>query len=199
MIKKIDYFNIEGTPGGNQEWFSDFWMHLGGCGALAACDLCICLARNHGLATCLPFPVEELSRRNYESFGMIMKPYIRPRMGGVTKLSYFTDGLGAYLERHGLDITFSTISGHEDYEKAVSFLVKHIDQNLPVAYLNLSHRDKDLKDLWWHWFSVTGYQKSEEGMKIFYHTYGEENVVDFKKLWETGMLPKGGMATVTLI
>ena len=37
--KNIDYFQIEGTPGGNQEWCTDFWMYLGGCGALAACDL----------------------------------------------------------------------------------------------------------------------------------------------------------------
>ena len=44
--KNIDYFQIEGTPGGNQEWCTDFWMYLGGCGALAACDLSICLARN---------------------------------------------------------------------------------------------------------------------------------------------------------
>ena len=24
--KNIDYFQIEGTPGGNQEWCTDFWM-----------------------------------------------------------------------------------------------------------------------------------------------------------------------------
>ncbi len=52
--KNIDYFQIEGTPGGNQEWCTDFWMYLGGCGALAACDLSICLARNYGLKKCYP-------------------------------------------------------------------------------------------------------------------------------------------------
>ena len=46
----IDYFNIEGTPGGNQDWCTDFWMYLGGCAALAACDLSICLSKNLGLA-----------------------------------------------------------------------------------------------------------------------------------------------------
>ena len=50
--KNIDYFQIEGTPGGNQEWCTDFWMYPGGCGALAACDLSICLARNYGLKKC---------------------------------------------------------------------------------------------------------------------------------------------------
>ena len=30
--KELPYFYIGGTPGGNQEWFSDPWMFLGGCG-----------------------------------------------------------------------------------------------------------------------------------------------------------------------
>ena len=199
IIKKIDYFNIEGTPGGNQEWFSDFWMHLGGCGALAACDLCICLALNHGMTSCLPFPSGDLSRKNYEVFGMIMEPYIKPRMGGVTELSFFTEGCGAYLERHGFDVTFSTISGEEDYDKAVSFVKDHMENNLPIAYLNLSHKDKEFKDLWWHWFSVTGYRETKEGMKLIFHTYGEENEVDFRRLWNTEMTPKGGMVAVSEI
>ena len=26
--KNIDYFQIEGTPGGNQEWCTDFWREI---------------------------------------------------------------------------------------------------------------------------------------------------------------------------
>ena len=63
--KNIDYFQIEGTPGGNQEWCTDFWMYLGGCGALAACDLSICLARNYGLKKCYPGDALNLTRKEY--------------------------------------------------------------------------------------------------------------------------------------
>ena len=199
MLMKIPYFNIEGTPGGNQEWFRDFWMHLGGCGALAACDLCVCLANNKGLRSALPFPADELTKDNYVRFGMIMKPYIRPRMGGVTKLSYFTDGCGAYLNRHGYQAEFRTLSGDKSYEEAKTFLKDSISNDLPVAYLNLSHRNPALKDLWWHWFSVTGYEESEERIKIFFHTYGEELSVDFEDLWKGALKPKGGMAALSRI
>lgn len=68
--KNIDYFQIEGTPGGNQEWCTDFWMYLGGCGALAACDLSICLARNYGLKKCYPGDALNLTRKEYVDFSM---------------------------------------------------------------------------------------------------------------------------------
>ena len=40
MKKELAYFNIEGEYGGNQNWFYDS-MTLGGCAAIATCDLCI--------------------------------------------------------------------------------------------------------------------------------------------------------------
>ena len=41
MKKELTYFNIEGEYGGNQNWFYDPMMRLGGCAAIATCDLCI--------------------------------------------------------------------------------------------------------------------------------------------------------------
>ena len=46
MKKELSYFRIENAFGGNQDWFRDPMMHLGGCGAAAACDVCIHEARN---------------------------------------------------------------------------------------------------------------------------------------------------------
>lgn len=44
MKKTLDYFMIEGTLGGNQEWFKNVVMYIGGCAAATACDCCIYLA-----------------------------------------------------------------------------------------------------------------------------------------------------------
>ena len=160
--KNIDYFQIEGTPGGNQEWCTDFWMYLGGCGALAACDLSICLARNYGLKKCYPGDALNLTRKEYVDFSMKMKPYIHPRVGGVTKLSMFTDGCGQYLKDCGYGAEFETLDGDKPYEEAEKFVKKAIERNLPVIYLMLRHRDKEFKDLNWHWFCITGYKTEKE-------------------------------------
>ena len=41
MKKELDYFTIEGCYGGNQDWFTNLVMHMGGCAAATACDSCI--------------------------------------------------------------------------------------------------------------------------------------------------------------
>ena len=161
--KNIDYFEIEGTPGGNQEWCTDFWMYLGGCGALAACDLSICLARNYGLTECYPGDAGNLTKKEYVDFSTKMKPYIHPRVGGVTKLSMFTDGCGQYLKDCGYLAEFETLDGDNTYEEAERFVINALERNLPVIYLMLRHRDKEFKDLNWHWFCITGYKIKEMG------------------------------------
>ena len=49
---------------------------------------------------------------------MKMKPYIHPRVGGVTKLSMFTDGCGQYLKDCGYRAEFETLDGDKPYEEA---------------------------------------------------------------------------------
>lgn len=195
--KNIDYFNIEGTPGGNQDWCTDFWMHLGGCGALAACDMAICLKKNKGDKNVIPYDPDHMTKQEYLNLSMTMKPYIHPRLGGVTKLHYYTDGFGKYLRERGYQVSFHTLSGNEPYEKAAAFVKESIDRNLPVAYLMLRHKDPEFEDLNWHWFMITGYSYDEQArMFLTYHTYGEVEKVDFEKLWNTGMYFRGGLVSM---
>ena len=45
---ELDYFGIDGAVGGNQDWFSNVVMHIGGCAAAAACDTCIYFGKRFG-------------------------------------------------------------------------------------------------------------------------------------------------------
>ena len=187
---------IEGTPGGCQDWFKDFWMNLGGCGALAACDISICLSKNMQYHDCCPYNPLSMTKAQYVDFGMKMKPYIHPRMGGVSKTSLFTDGYGKYLRDCGYQAEFMTCPGESSYADACRFVKESLDRNLPIAYLMLHHRDQKFKDLNWHWFMITGYTIKNERMFLTYHTYGEVHSVDFEDLWNTGIRRKGGMVSL---
>jgi hypothetical protein len=72
-------------------------MHIGGCAAASACDVSIYLARRFGQSWLYPFDCQALSRRDYVRFSRRMKPYLRPRAGGIDKLSIYIDGFTAYL------------------------------------------------------------------------------------------------------
>lgn len=195
----IDYYNIEGSPGGNQDWCKDFWMNLGGCAALAAGDMAICLSKNYGLKDCCPYDPDSMTKKDYDEYAMILKPYIRPRFNGVTRLSIFTEGFRHYLMDRGYEPEYELCVGREDPGKAEQFIIEALSRNLPVACLILSHRDPGLKDLNWHWFSLTGYEYKEERFRVIYHTYGEKLAVDFEKLWNTGSPLRGGLVALKAV
>ena len=99
MKKELDYFTIEGCYGGNQDWFTNLVMHMGGCAAATACDSCIYFGlQNEKMKPLYPFDIECLTKEDYKAFSQIMKPYLKPRAGGVRKLSWFVDGLGRYIQ-----------------------------------------------------------------------------------------------------
>ena len=104
MKKTLEYFTIDGAVGGNQEWFKNVVMYIGGCAAATACDCCIYLALRRGMRRLYPFDVEHLTREDYVAFSMKMKPYLRPRVNGVNKLYMFTEGFGKYLSDAGEDV-----------------------------------------------------------------------------------------------
>ena len=85
--RELQYFHIGSAFGGDQSWFLDPWMHIGGCGALTMCDLLIYMACCKGRPECYPYDPEKLSKRDYKRFGMHMKPYLRPRESGIKRRS----------------------------------------------------------------------------------------------------------------
>ena len=178
MKKELTHHYIEGSYGGNQEWFAGPMMKLGGCGAETACECSIYFSMNLGFDL-YPFDIENITIADYKKFGAIMKPYLSPRMTGIDRLDIFIDGFNAYIndrmnylatragdasegERASKTNSFSQIhmsefSGEEDVELAIQVVKTQIDRGLPIPMLMLNHHDKKFKDYDWHWFIVNGY------------------------------------------
>ena len=92
MKRILDYFSIDGAVGGNQEWFKNVVMYIGGCAAATACDCCIYLALHKNMKHLYPFDIAHLTREDYIRFSMKMKPYLKPRVNGVNKTYLFREG-----------------------------------------------------------------------------------------------------------
>ena len=151
MKRILDYFSIDGAVGGNQEWFHNFLMYMGGCAAATACDCCIYLALRRGMTHLYPYNVHQLTKQDYIDFSGKMKPYLKPRVNGVNKTSLFTEGFGKYLRDVGEDnLMMEELSGTESLEKAEDFIRRQIDSGYPVPYLMLKHKKECYKDFVWH-------------------------------------------------
>ena len=195
--KELDYFHIDGQYGGNQSWFLDPWMHIGGCGALTMCDFLLQQAVCAGRPECYPFDPDHLSKRDYKKFGMLMKPYLRPRETGIKDLGTFIDGAMIYLEDSEIEgYSMQRLDGHRPYAEAEAAVRDRIDQGMPVPMLMLKHRDKKFDFFEWHWFLLVGYEKKQNSFYVKAATYGKEHWLNFNDFWDTGQLERGGLVLI---
>lgn len=207
MKKELKYFTIEGSFGGNQEWFTNLIMNMGGCAAATACDCCIYLALRKGMESLYPYSVHELTKKDYIAFSQRMKPYIRPRIGGVKKLSWFIEGFQKYIRdtenkdvdkkqdiNKSVSINMEEFPGEKSYQEARKLVLSQIDAGYPIPCLLLRHKNTEtFKDYIWHWFLLVGYEDKGDDLLVKTATYGESDTFSLKELWDTGCEEKGGM------
>ena len=199
MKKELPYFQIGDSYGSCQDWFDDSWMNRGGCGAVTACDTCIYLALYFQREKLYPFDVHHLTKEDFVSFGMLMKPFLSPRPHGINKTVTYMDGFRDYLATCAPDsIGMESIEGNCDVKVAVEAIKKQIDADLPVPYLMLLHHDQDFSDYNWHWFLLNGYEETESSFFVKAVTYSEGKWLDFLRLWDTQNEEKGGFVLYTL-
>ncbi len=199
MRKELDYYKIDDFEGGNQNWFNDYWMKIGGCGAITACDTCIFFDRKFNQNILCPINPSFITKDDFINFGMHMKPYLSPRITGIDKLDTFISEFQVYLDEKGENkFKMVPFHGDNDVEAAKEVIKKQIDNDLLIPYLNLKHQDKSLEDYEWHWFVLAGYEEKSDAFFVKAMSYGKSVWFDFENLWNTGNKKKGGMVLYTL-
>ena len=199
MRQELPYPQLGPALGGNQNWFDDFAMHGGGCGAVTACDVCLCLALNQGLSRLVPFPAEEAAPLDFVRFGMAMKPYLSPRRRGIDTLEAYIDGLSAYWADAGCPgLRADPLPGAAPLPEAREAVRRQLDAAIPVPCLLLRHQNPDFDDYVWHWFNLAGYREEGDDFLVKAVTYGRARWLSLKALWDTGFPEKGGLVLIHL-
>ena len=194
MGRILEHFRIDGAYGWNQDWFPDFFMRMGGCAAVTACDSCVYLAMRQGRRELIPFAPEELSRANYLRLSRMMKRTLGPRMRGVDRLELYEEGFARYLRSMGVERPLALpFHGSRPYEEAETALTAQIDGGIPVPYLVLRHQSPEFAAYGWHWFLLMGYDRRPEGFFVQAVTYGSWRWLNFRALWDTGEGETGGL------
>lgn len=191
---ELPYFQIGRALGGSQDWMTDPWMRLGGCAALAAVDSCIYFTLFCKKKKLCPFDVHHLTKNLYRSFAMVMKPYLRPRYQGVSKLSLYVDGMSAYLrELRNDQLKIGTFPAGQTLSEAQKALTGQIDKKYVVPFLLLNPISGEWRSYRWHWFMLAGYRWVDGRLFVKAITYGAGEWLPFDGLWDTVHGENGGM------
>ena len=194
MRQELRHFTIDGAYGWNQDWFPGWFMRMGGCAAVTACDSFVYFALRHGRTDLIPFDPRDLTRRNYLMLSERVKPFLHPRMRGIDRLEIYQDGLSAYFRNIGSPgLRVDALHGAAPYPDAENALRAQIQAGSPVPFLQLLHADPAFEFYEWHWFLLTGFDERPDAFQVKAVTYGAWRWLDFRRLWNTGKPEKGGM------
>lgn len=199
MKKELTYFNIEDSYGGNQKWFKNLIMKFGGCAAITACDLCIYLSIIKEVKDLYPFDLNSLSKDEYIRFSHTMKSYLHPRIGGINTLDLYIDGLGKYFYTNNYkDINITPFYKENNIIDSKNIIISQINNETPIPFLLLRHKNRNFKEFVWHWFLIVGYKEVDEKFFVKTVTYGKYKWILFEDLWNSGYEENGGMIIIDL-
>lgn len=194
MRLELEHFTIDGAYGWRQDWFPSWFMRLGGCAAVTACDSCVYFALRFGRRDLIPFDPAQITRQNYLRLSERVKPFLHPRIMGIDRLEIYQDGFGRYLKNIGASpLCVDALPGDADYLKAAAAVRQQIQTLYPIPFLLLRHQSPEFDNYEWHWFLLMGYDELPGKFLVRAVTYGAGRWLDFRKLWDTGKQQKGGM------
>ncbi len=195
MRKELDYFIIEDSYGGCQDWFTDYDMYKGGCAAATACDSCIYLNLYKGAKDLYPYSKNEITKKDYIKFSQMMKPYLKPRVNGIDQLDIYIEGFNTYLkDSYAFDnISLDSFEGYRNVSEAKELVIEQINNDFLIPCLTLQHKNIVMKDYVWHWYLLTGYDVIEDSFLVKAVTYGDWRWLNFDVLWNTGYKKRGGL------
>lgn len=187
--------------GCDQEWYSSRWKRLSGCGPTTFSNMIYYLNR-----TRLPeeASLPPLTRSQCCNLMEDVWKYVTPTIHGIPTTQILCNGIRAYAEAKQIRLEIRTMdvpkerNRRPDFSSLLIFLEEALQNDLPVAFLNLDHGEEELLDSW-HWVTGISLECGEDGsaaLEIL--DEGKVKKIDLALWYNTSSLG-GGFVRVDLL
>lgn len=185
--------------GGDQEWYPDLWQRRAGCGPTTAAALLAYLSQTRPALAPLR-PLAGGTRTGFAQYMQALWPYVTPGARGLDKPESLVLGCRSFALSRGCRLDGEILKiprRREDRPTPAAcrdFLLRALDSDCPVAFLNYSNGSLPNLDSW-HWVPLIALTEGEGVLLCTILDEGEEKVIDLALWLETTLL---GGALVTL-
>lgn len=199
ILKNPEYFEIKDDKscsvycGCNQEWYARKWQRMAGCGPTTASNIVIYCNK-----------VKHIDKGSAISIMNEMWDHVTPTLRGVNTTKIFYEGFLSYADSNGRKADFEVLDVPKDaanrpsYEKVIDFIKGSLEEDIPIAFLNLCNGEECRLDKW-HW--VTLISLSLEKDKIFHAQILDEGMIKTidLDLWYRTTTLGGGFVSFSMI
>ena len=185
--------------GGDQEWYPDLWQRRAGCGPTTAAALLAYLSQTRPALAPLR-PLAGGTRTGFAQYMQALWPYVTPGARGLDKPESLVLGCRSFALSRGCRLEGEILKiprRREDRPSPAAcrdFLLRALDNDCPVAFLNYSNGSLPNLDSW-HWVPLIALTEGEEVLLCTVLDEGEEKVIDLA-LWLETTLLGGALASV---
>lgn len=185
--------------GGDQEWYPDLWQRRAGCGPTTAAALLAYLSQTRPALAPLR-PLAGGTRTGFAQYMQALWPYVTPGARGLDKPESLVLGCRSFALSRGCRLEGEILKiprRREDRPTPAAcrdFLLRALDNDCPVAFLNYSNGALPNLDSW-HWVPLIALTEGEEVLLCTVLDEGEEKVIDLA-LWQETTLLGGALAAV---
>lgn len=185
--------------GGDQEWYPDLWQRRAGCGPTTAAALLAYLSQTRPALAPL-CPLAGGTRTGFAQYMQALWPYVTPGARGLDKPESLVLGCRSFALSRGCRLEGEILKiprRREDRPTPAAcrdFLLRALDNDCPVAFLNYSNGSLPNLDSW-HWVPLIALTEGEEVLLCTVLDEGEEKVIDLA-LWLETTLLGGALAAV---
>ena len=185
--------------GGDQEWYPDLWQRRAGCGPTTAAALLADLSQTRPALAPLR-PLAGGTRTGFAQYMQALWPYVTPGARGLDKPESLVLGCRSFALSRGCRLEGEILKiprRREDRPTPAAcrdFLLRALDSDCPVAFLNYSNGSLPNLDSW-HWVPLIALTEGEEVLLCTVLDEGKEKVIDLA-LWLETTLLGGALAAV---
>lgn len=185
--------------GGDQEWYPDLWQRRAGCGPTTAAALLAYLSQTRPALAPLR-PLAGGTRTGFAQYMQALWPYVTPGARGLDKPESLVLGCRSFALSRGCRLEGEILKiprRREDRPTPAAcrdFLLRALDNDCPVAFLNYSNGALPNLDSW-HWVPLIALTEGEEVLLCTVLDEGEEKVIDLA-LWQETTLLGGALVSL---
>ena len=185
--------------GGDQEWYPDLWQRRAGCGPTTAAALLADPSQTRPALAPLR-PLAGGTRTGFAQYMQALWPYVTPGARGLDKPESLVLGCRSFALSRGCRLEGEILKiprRREDRPTPAAcrnFLLRALDNDCPVAFLNYSNGSLPNLDSW-HWVPLIALTEGEEVLLCTVLDEGKEKVIDLA-LWLETTLLGGALAAV---
>lgn len=196
-IKNPNFLNVidESVENGlsyglTQEWYKDDYQVLAGCGATVASSILIYYEQQQSFKH---LKIEDVLPKMEELW-----QYLPPIKGkGLNSTKLFYSGIEKYSKDKNLNISYNfvdvNIKNKISLKEIVNFLIEELENDRPVAFLNLCNGEEKNLDKW-HWVII--YELLEDNNEYFVNIFDDRESKKINlSLWYNTISDDGGFVS----